>query len=234
MQIRENIYRSFFSLLCCMPLYGHGAVTSDSLSRDTTVVVSMPEPDKHQLRFGADLSKPIGNLLNHTRYGYEFLLDYYYKKELYFVLEAGWGGADIAYPDLWYMSRNVFFKAGVDKNMIPRLFPSDPDMLFVGFRYGIGLISRGEAGFVTDDNFWGQTTGTVPAKNQTAHWGELTAGIRVELWKGVFTGYNVRARFLMNQQAFRELPPAYIAGYGKGEKTLTFDFSFYLLYALRW
>jgi hypothetical protein len=196
------------------------------------------QPQQHQLRLNVNVSSPVINALVNDavikRSSYDFSFDYYLKNEVYAVLDGGWGSSAINYPDLKYNTNNSFARIGVDKCMLQRMFPKDWDMFFIGVRYGIGLIERQQATFTTNDNIWGVTTGFIPAKKLTAHWAELTAGMRVELVKCLFAGYNVRAKFLINDKAFRELPPAYVAGYGKVEKSTAFDFNFYLCYALRW
>lgn len=210
-------------------------VTSAKAQEDTVLNATLHAvPRAHQLRLGVDIGKPVINAFIKSRYSYEAAVDYALKKEVYLTAEGGWGGSDVDYTDLKYSTRNTFVKFGFDKTMVPRLFPSDWDMLFVGLRYGIAFLKRNDATYTTDDGFWGTTTGTIGGKSITGHWAEITAGIRVELWKGVFAGYTVRGKFLINQKAFKELPPQYIAGYGKGEKATVFDFNFYLQYALRW
>jgi len=235
MPIPKNIYNYFFSiafLLCNV----------QTLAQEDSTKQKKPPlkitPVQHQLRLNVNLSTPLINaFVNDSltkRSGYDLSLDYCLKNDVYLVLEGGFGSSDINYKDLKYTTRNGFARIGVDKSMLQRLFPNDWDMLFIGIRYGIGLIQRSEASFSTDDQFWGVTTGTIPPKKLTAHWAELNAGMRVELLKGFFAGYNIRAKFLINDKAFRELPPAYVAGYGKAEKSTVFDFNFYLSYALRW
>jgi hypothetical protein len=191
-------------------------------------------PDQQQLRFGIDITRPIINAFIKIRHSYEFQADYLITRDVYAVLEGGWGGSDIDYPDLRYTSSNSFVRIGVDKSMLQRMTPGDWDFLFVGFRYGIAFINRSEAEFTTADNFWGTTTGKISAKTFTGHWGEITLGLKAELLKGFFAGYTVRGKFLFNQGPFKELPPAFVAGYGKGEKNTIFDYNFYLSYALRW
>lgn len=225
-----NMYRSFFSILFLFVC----TVASAQVDTAKPHSISAIKPLQRQLRFGIDLSRPVMNILVDNRHSYEFIADYNLPKDLYLVLEGGFGGSDIDYPDLKYTSTNSFIKLGVDRSMLQRMFPEDWDLLFVGARYGLGFVNRKEATFTTNDQFWGQTTGIVAGDNMTAHWAELTAGIRVELFKGLFTGYTIRGKFLINQGPFRELPPAYISGYGKGEKNTVFDFNFYLQYALRW
>lgn len=203
---------------------------------DSTEAPKINVDSFHQFRVGIDISKPIINAFIKDRQAYEFEVDYYHKKETYFVAEAGWGSADVtdSAQQLVYNTSNIFFKAGINKAMLSRISNKDWDMAFIGLRYGIGLIQRSAATYTTYDNFWGSTTGIVPAKSYAAHWFEITGGVKVELWDGIFTGWNVRARFLLNRKSFSELPPSYIAGYGRGDKGSIFDFNFYVNHAIRW
>lgn len=231
MSIRQIMFRYYFNLALLLLLPHAMLAQTDTSSADAPPVVLA---DKKQLRFGFDISRPILNALSDTRSSYEFSVDYHLPKDVYLVLEGGFGGSKMDYPDLQYNSSNAFFRVGVDKSMLQRLFPSDWDFLFVGVRYGVAIINRGSANFLISDPLWGSSSGVVPAKSFTGHWAELTAGLRVELLKGLFAGYTLRGKFLLNSGPFRELPPAYVAGYGKGERTTAFDFNFYLQYALRW
>lgn len=191
----------------------------------------------HQLRLGFDVSRLLFNQQQkekQKRTSYELELDYYVKKDLYLVAEGGWGNASINYADLAYESSNIFFRAGINKSLLPRLKQNDWDMAFIGLRYGVGLTQRGNAVYTITDSTWGVVNGAVPAEKLNAHWVELTGGVRVEVVKHVFIGWNVRGKFLINAKKFRELPPYNIAGYGKGEKNSIFDFNVYLSYAIRW
>jgi hypothetical protein len=162
------------------------------------------------------------------------LVDYYLKKEVYAVLEGGFGSANHDYPDLSYKTTNSFLRVGIDRTLIKRLGPGDWDAAFIGARYAIGFINRNEAAYTIVDSLWGSTSGTIPAKSFTAHWAEITGGVRVETLPNLFLGWNVRGRFLLNDRAFSELSPAFIAGFGRGDRTTVFDFNFYLCYAFRW
>ncbi len=207
-----------------------------------------PEPEEdrtvtivdsaHQFRLGFDVSRLLFNSMQkklEKRTVYEVQLDYYWRRDLYWVAEAGFGNAALTYPDLAYSSKNTFVRLGFDKSILPRLKQNDWDMALIGLRYGLGFIERGQAVYTITDNLWGGfVTNTVAPENVTAHWIEITGGVRVELYKGAFIGWNVRGKFLLNPKKFTELPPYNIAGYGKGEKNSIFDFNVYLSYAIRW
>lgn len=219
-----------FSILFLLLSYSTFAQAND----DDTVAVKINTDTLKQLRIETDISKFFSNNWSNNRKSYEFSIDYYWRKDLYIVAEGGWGSAHLNDSILNYSSTNTFFKAGINKSMLTRVLPNDWDMAFVGFRYAIGLINRSDASYVTRDPYWGYTSGTIAGKNITAHWAELVAGVRLELYKGIFTGWTVRGKFLLNKGQLKELPPFAIAGYGKGDRNTIFDFNFHLGYAIRW
>lgn len=187
-----------------------------------------------QVRISFDISRPVWNYFLESRASQELSIDYYHKKDLYFVAEAGWGNSIIDYSDLKYNSKNSFYRLGINKCMIKRQSSHDWDMGFIGVRYAFAPIERSAAQYTIEDSFWGNVSGTIPAKNMILHWAEVTGGINVELVNGLFAGWTVRGKFRINKGAFQELPPAFIAGYGKGDKGSVFDFNFHLSYAIRW
>ena len=188
----------------------------------------------HQLRFGIDILKPVINAFLTSQRSYEFEVDYYLKKDMYAVAEGGWGSAEFNTDPLSYNSNNYFAKIGINKSMLARMSAKDWDLGFIGARYGFAPIHRGAANYTTKDAFWGNISGTIPADDMVAHWFEVTGGVRVELVKCLFAGWNIRGKFRLNQGRFKELPPSYIAGYGMGDKNSVFDFNFYINYAIRW
>lgn len=208
---------------------------SAQAAQDSTKPAKPAEPaDSRQMRISFDISRPVLNLSRPNQQSYEFVADYYLRRELYVVLEGGWGSSKYDYPDLSYTSNNPFVRVGVEKTLVKRLAGNDWDQVFLGCRYGVGFVHRSEATYVVADSVWGTTSGTIGSANATAHWAEVLAGVRIELLPRFMVGWNARTRFLLNDRAFDELAPAFIAGYGQGDKSVVFDFNFYLCYAFRW
>lgn len=222
-------------------------VNDTLMGKDSSLAKSTPVTDttaaakkkraafERQLRFNIDIYKPIASLAYPSRYSYELMADYTFREDKYLVIEAGYGGGKIDYPNLKYKTYNGFLKAGIDISMFDRLDSKDWDIILVGFRYGIGVGQRGPADFIVDNPFGAPRTDRVDARNFIAHWGEITAGMRFELLPRFFAGWNVRAKFFLNSGTFDgQVSPNNIAGYGKGDQSTSFDFNFYLSYALRW
>lgn len=234
MQTLRNMFKFIFSsllIVCSLVVATAQQQDSASISDNPTQKIVA---NKHQLRLSANISSPIIYQWMKDRTHYEVALDYSFKNETYLVVSGGVGSSKMDEPELRYTSTNSFVRVGIDKSMLQRLFPKDWDMMFIGLHYGIAPITRKVATYTIYDNFWGTTSGTIPAKQSIAHWASLTLGTRVELFSHFFAGYNLRANFLVNPNSFKELPPVYVAGYGKVEKGTTFDFALYLSYALRW
>ena len=218
------------------PMTDSMASTSDSMAmpHDSIKVKSTKPPYEHQIKIGMDISRLAFNGMYPSRQSYEFQADYLLRNELYVNVEAGFGKGKVDYSFLKYQTNSFFLKAGVQRTLVSRISPKDFDVVFVGAGYGIGIGKRTEATYHVASAFGGSSDGIIAPQNFVVHWGELMAGIRVEFLPRVFAGWTVRGKFLLNSGIFKELSPNFIAGYGKGDKATSFDFNFYLCYALRW
>lgn len=203
------------------------AFGQEKKARDTTLY-------PHQLRIGIDLSRPLMHALSAVRYAYEAQVDWAFRREIFGVVEGGFGGYSADYSDLSYSSTNAFVRIGVDRNIMRRIQPNDWDGGIFGIRYGVAAARRGEASYSVGNPVWGYTGGTTPAQDFFFHWVELTGGMRLELLPNVFAGWNIRGKFMITNIATGDLKPSYVAGFGKADSNTGFDFNIWLMYALRW
>ncbi len=208
------------------------ATAVDTAKADTTVKPKIEA--SHQIELGFDMGCLAKNYLVTDRVGYEFLASWYHKNEIYWVAEGGWGNSTVAYPDLSYKTNSSFLRLGFDKMLLGRENLKDWGGMQMGLRLGAAHVSRADAQYTIVDSTWGTTSGAVSGKSFVPVWAEITAGVRVELIRGIITGWNIRGKFMLNGKSFNDLSPTYIAGFGQGDKNSSFDFNFYLLYALRW
>lgn len=192
---------------------------------------TLQKPFKY-VRIGIDLSKVIRSQVQKGVNVYEFQIDANLFKATSVVGEFGFGNSDVENKFLKYNSQNTFVRIGVDKYFFSKEFTGDMDNAFVGLRYALSKVSRSDAIWTIYDPVWGNTQSSVPSAAFVAHWIELTGGMRLEIIKNVFAGWNVRVKTFMNPKKFELLPPAYLAGFGAGDKNTAFDFNFYLLYGI--
>lgn len=209
--------------------------------KDTTSRVASGKPKKikavyqPQIRILADVGNFTLNYIDARRKDYEVAIDYHYKNNWYFVAEGGYAEGIIDYDNLKYTTNSGYLRIGGDKSLLEPISKRDLDIVFFGFRYGIASGTRGDAYYVVPSQFGPSKEGIFEKQDFFVHWGEMTAGIRTELWKGIYAGWNFRARFLLNSKTFEQkLTPNYIAGYGQADKSTSFGFNIYLGYAFRW
>ncbi len=210
-------------LLCCAL---QSFAQKDSVA---TKAVELPEPRFDYFRLGVDLSKFLASPLAPAYNAYEFSFDTHYKKDLWLAADFGWGKSRVNNDNIAFNSRNFFLRLGLDKTFFNQEFKGDLDNAFIGLRYGMAYVHRAEATYAIKDTVWGNTSGSVAGADFLAHWIELGAGFRLELVKNIFLGWNIRAKTFVNPSTFKELPPAYIAGYGRGEKNTAFGYNLFLM-----
>ena len=183
-------------------------------------------------RVGIDVSKIIRSQFAKNFKTYEFQFDANFTRETALALEFGTGSSNVDNQFLNYKSNNTFARIGIDKYFFGKEFKGDMDNAFVGVRYAFSRVSRKDAIVNVLDPLWGNTQTKVAGTQFMAHWIELTGGLRLELFKNVFAGWNIRAKTFLNPKKFELLPPAYLSGYGVGDKNTAFDYNFYVLYGI--
>ena len=112
--------RKYFTsiLLLLTSVCGFAQEVEEEEEQRPAIVDSM-----YQLRLGLDLSRIYFNQVQkkfEQRTSYELELDFYWRGDLYFVLDGGFGNSSLSYGDLTYNSNNVFFRAGFNKSLLPR------------------------------------------------------------------------------------------------------------------
>ena len=110
--------------------------------------------------------------------------------------------------DYGYQSAGRYWRIGVDKNMAPQL--PDGHVVSVGFRYAR---SRFDEELTYAGSTWRND-------RMTAAWLELTAGIKVRLWRQLFMGYQLRLKSFKRLSEEQGAIQTYdIPGFGRNKKS---------------
>lgn len=224
---RAGLFIRFMLVYTCVFFLFAGAISCPYL------VFAKKDSSYHSFtyyRIGLDVSKPFIHLLNNERRSYVFQMDVNYRKAMNMALEGGFGQSSVNQDRLKYNSANTYLGFGIDHPFFTEEFPGDKDNAFVGIRLATTFIQRQSATYSIQDPLWGASSGILPSKNIFTHWVELTGGFRLEVKRNFFAGWNMRLKSVVNPKSLAEAPPAYIAGYGRGDKNTAFDFNLYLLY----
>jgi len=151
----------------------------------------------------------------------------------YLVADIGSWAKDIKLNNGQYSNGGSYYRVGVDINLLGK----DPDknMLFFGFRYGRSL-------FHESLNYKADSVLIIPSANYHVGngsvgggWGELTSGLRVKVWKGLWMGYTARMKFAPGTKGNSpEMIPYDMPGYGIVSKRLWWGFNYQLFWKFAW
>lgn len=213
-----------FALTFCL----HGKILSQ-VARDTAAVEAIR--NKYMptgLRAGFDVVSLGQSRFQDNFNGWEFVGDIDFNR-YYFVLDYGSWGKTLNSDSASYANHGTYWRAGVDVNFLTK----DPDrnMFFLGARYGRSVFT--ESMSVTRfDPVWGLLADNFFHSDVTASWIELTAGLRVQVWKIFWLGYTGRFKFALSSDGTTEMLPHDVPGFGRTDKDTTWGFNYYLMIRL--
>jgi hypothetical protein len=130
-----------------------------------------------------------------------------------------------------YFNKGLFFKGGVDFNLLKPEKSIGRYWAGIGLRYGLSIFNSGFPSF-TKENNWGKTESSIAAKTSTGHFIEIAPGVRTELFRNLSVGWNVSLRMLIYSSAGKNLKPIYIPGFGNGSKTVVPGINYYIVWSI--
>ncbi|MGD1890839.1 MAG: DUF6048 family protein [Cyclobacteriaceae bacterium] len=216
-----------------------------------TVVIGRFDP--LALRVGFSLNNVLRTIArpNDTFYGFQadLVLGRYM-----LVAEYGSGeltrnnlpeSVDIVNNPYSYQGQGSYFRIGPDVNLLinqaKTSFRADADGIFFGLRFARGQVTdrmtlqtRDDILDVDGNNnaFWPEQTITAQNDNLGVIWFEMTAGMKVQLYRNIFLGYNLRFKLARNFFGNPALIPYEVPGYGFGQSNEQFRFDYYLFYQI--
>lgn len=147
------------------------------------------------------------------------------------VVEVGIGYADNKPEDgnFHYKGKPSFYgKLGINYNF---LYKSNPDyQVFLGLRGGFSAFRYDITDITINSTYWDQSN-HFSILDQRAHsiYGEVLGGIKVNLWKWISMGWNIRYRLKFKTTNGSNSTPWFIPGYGTNSPL---SMSFSLIYTL--
>jgi hypothetical protein len=213
----RRIYGYFISQIVAACLFS--AAAQDSLSFPL------------KIRFGADVYGPVNYYTNKKVFSVEGYLSVDIDTQRAVVAEAGY--LDFSYDqyNYKYLSKGTFGRVGVDFNLIRRKNSMGKYYAGIGLRYGFSIFTS-ETPFFTQNNYWGDASGSVPRSRHLAHFIEASPGIRTEIFRNFSIGWTVRLRILLYSGTTKDNKAISIPGYGDATKSFSPGINYYLIWSI--
>ena len=241
MYLRRSIGNTLLVLSGLWLLRVGGAYAQAPVSQDTTVVRQKKDYRPSALRVGVALNDLVRTVSNAQDTRYSLQADVAMGR---FMVVGEYGIAETSQennpeisdiPAFTYQSQGSFFRAGVDVNLLKdrqtNTYDAQDDVLLFGLRFGRAQTDD-QLHFETDDPVWGLTTATQENNGLATTWVEMTTGVKVEVLKNLFLGYNLRFKFARHFSGQPTLIPYSIPGFGRSDEEERFGFDYSIFYRI--
>jgi len=176
------------------------------------------------------LNKALGSDITTTEIGIEANL----MNRFFPVLEVGLGNMDTTDDEtnIHFKTSAPFFRVGMNYNVFYKK-PHLPGYFTVGLRYGFSSFDYDVQSPDLVDPNWGHTSVPVSYEGVKTNvsWLELVVGLKANVYKSFYMGFNVRYRSRLSMTKNANSEPYYIPGYGRG-KSNNFGITYNLIYKL--
>ncbi len=216
----KYIISSVFALLTTFSVMSQ----NDSIVND-----SIRHAQKYGLRLGGDFSKIAKTIIDDDYTGFEINADYRLSKNLYVAGEIGTEERTKYNEFLNATAKGSYFKGGVDYNMYKNWFGME-NMIYSGFRVGASSFSQTRNSYTvyTTNQSWPQTiiSDGEEFKGLTAIWAEIILGLKAELVKNIYVGFNVQLKARISETEPNNFENIFIPGFGRTYDSGRFGIAF--------
>lgn len=141
----------------------------------------------------------------------------------------GGGYVDYSYSqyNYDYRANGIFFKTGMDFNLMGPQKSRGKYFTGIGFHYGLSRFSS-EVPLLRTENYWGAVETSVPKRSGLAHYLEATPSVRAEIFRNLSIGWSINIRFLLHSGTGNELRMLYLPGFGDAGKRVSTGISYFI------
>lgn len=226
----RSIYRYCFSILfaCCVTITSAGqelkAGKNDSIKKFTL----------NSVRIDIDISPVITTFLNRGDiFSYETALQVEINKSFYPVFETGMAGAKKLTPSgITFQGNALFYRLGMDFNLIKSKANNSMsnNLFLLGVRLGYTYFNYDMLNISYQNEYWKAGLQKDIRNKSSNLWFEITAGIRVEIFKNLYIGWTARIKNMLIPTSPGKYKPWYVPGYGIYHDESTWGFNYLIGY----
>ena len=170
------------------------------------------------VKIEVDAFSAVMSAVNKETYSFEGNIQINLREKYFPIVEIGFAGANkTSINDFNFKTDGFFARIGFDYNLLK---PNSPTThihryFFIGGRYGFSPFTYDITNITIDNGYWGGSEiRNFRDINTTKHWFEAVAGMRVEVLRNIYMGWNVRLKMQLGRENPGEISPWYIPGIG--------------------
>jgi hypothetical protein len=176
---------------------------------------------------GIEITGPVIYLTDKNILNTEGFFSYDLNEKLGLYLGAGYSDYKYSQYNYEYMTKGIFFKAGINLNILKPEVSMGRYWAGVGIRYGLTSYTSETPSF-SHENYWGETTSSIVSDKGWGHYLELSPGFRAEVFRNFSIGWSISLRKLIYPGIRRDIRPLYLPGYGAGGGSVSAGIGYYL------
>jgi hypothetical protein len=185
----------------------------------------------HGAYLGISLIEPVKSFFSAT-WGSSVQLDVNLLNRFFPVVELGYAQAKLVNPEQTrFDTKAIYYKAGINLP-IAKEGPNAENLFFLGGRLGYCSFDYSISGCVFDGTYWNRGyMKDFLNEHAGAAWGEVLAGLRVQLFGPISLGWSGRMKTTFKVRNGEHSVPPYIPGYGLNQKP-NYDLLLHLYFRL--
>lgn len=180
-----------------------------------------------KIRAGIDVSGPVIYFSDRNNLSLEGFVSLDRNEKMAFILGGGYLDYKYSQYNYDYSCKGIFFRGGVDFNLLKPQVSAGKYMAGLGLHYGLSFFKPETSAF-QQGNYWGTVTSSIPGRMRFGHFLEVAPGVKTEIFRNISIGWTVSLRLLLSGGGGKDLRPIYFPGFGNGDKTVTAGFNYYL------
>ena len=195
--------------------------TATPLAKDSIPVrkdTVVPKKDKYGLRVGVDLFKLSRSFYDSNYRGLELTGDFRLTRKHYLAVELGNEKKTVQEDHFNFTTNGSFIRVGFDYNSYEN-WTGMNNQVYTGLRYGFSTFSQtlnSYSIYYPNSTFPSPLiTPNTEFSGLTAHWAEVVAGVKAELFSNFFMGFSFRLNYLISEKKPETFANLYIPGFNR-------------------
>jgi len=181
-----------------------------------------------KIRAGIEVTGPVIYLTDRNNFTAEGYLAFDLNEKTAIFAGGGYSNYKYSQYNYDYLNKGLFFKAGVDLNLLKPEISMGRYWAGIGLRYGVSVYTS-ETPTFWHKNYWGTVTSSITSSTRIGHYLEISPGVRIEFLKNFSMGWSVSLKKLIYSGTGKDLRPIFFPGYGSGGNQFSTGISYFLV-----